>query len=43
MIVCLIVVLAMLTTFLTAPFILYILYRMDGGKKTLHQFYKGVF
>lgn len=43
MIVFFVVVLALLIAFLIAPLILYILYRMGGGKQSIKQFYKGVF
>nr|DAK83722.1 MAG TPA: Protein of unknown function (DUF3929) [Caudoviricetes sp.] len=29
--------------FIVAPFVLYMLYRLDNGKKTIKQFYKRVF
>ena len=43
MILFLVLALAITAAFIVAPFVVYALYRMDGGKKTLHQFYKGVF
>lgn len=39
----LILALAMAAAFTVAPFVLYALYRLDGGKKTIKQFYKGIF
>lgn len=37
-----ILALAMVIAFTVAPFVLYALYRLDGGQKTIKQFYKGV-
>lgn len=43
MIIFLIVALAMVAAFTVAPFVIYAFYRMDGGKQSIKQFYKGVF
>lgn len=39
----LILALAMVAAFTVAPFVLYALYRLDGGKRSVKQFYRGVF
>lgn len=43
MVIFLILALTMAAAFAAAPFVLYALYRLDGGQKTIKQFYKGVF
>lgn len=43
MVVFLLMALALLVAFTLAPIILYTLYRLDGGKQSIKQFYKGVF